>query len=503
MNAYLTGLLAGLMALLAGCATNPSPTDSPNIILILTDDQTYDAVHALGNAEIQTPNIDRLVNGGTTFTHAYNMGAWGGAVCQASRAMIISGRTVWRANEFRQNWRKGDSLEMTWPKLMEQAGYETYMTGKWHVDAPAQKVFQHTAHIRAGMPKDHWNHGKQKALFDSLKQIGQTEKFLDLMPVGYSRPMSPEDQSWLPTDSAHGGFWKGGKHWSEVLKDDALEYLDSATTRDQPYFMYLAFNAPHDPRQAPQEYLDLYPLENISLPPSYMALNPDQDLIGCGPALRDEALAPFPRTEFAIKTHRREYYALITHMDEQIGKILDAIEASPEADNTYILFTADHGLAVGNHGLVGKQNLYDHSMRVPLMVKGPGVPAGAKIDAPVYLQDIVPTALELAGTEIPEFVEFQSLMPHIRDDQAPRREEIYGGYIGVQRMIQTEGYKLHWYPRAEKIMLFDTHADPYELTDLSGEPSQQARIVQMWELLRAQQEKLGDKLEMPAIEQLM
>ena len=113
--------------------------------------------------------------------------------------------------------------------------------------------------------------------------------------------------------------------------------------------------------------------------------------------MRDEDLAPFPRTAFAVQTHRREYYAAVTHLDAQIGRILDALEKSPAAANTYVFFTADHGLSCGEHGLMGKQNLYDASVRVPFIVAGPGVPAGKKIDAPVYLQDAMPTVLKLAG----------------------------------------------------------------------------------------------------------
>ncbi|HAV61561.1 MAG TPA: choline-sulfatase, partial [Verrucomicrobiales bacterium] len=109
----------------------------------------------------------------------------------------------------------------------------------------------------------------------------------------------------------------------------------------------------------------------------------------------------------AVKVHRQEYYAIITHMDAQIGRILDALEATGKADNTHIFFTADHGLAVGHHGLLGKQNMYEHSLRPPLIVAGPGIPRGRRIEARVYLQDIMPTTLELAGAPVPDHVEFR------------------------------------------------------------------------------------------------
>jgi len=143
--------------------------------------------------------------------------------------------------------------------------------------------------------------------------------------------------------------------------------------------MYLAFNATHDPRQSPKEYIDRYPLDRIKLPENFLPQYPHAAKV-CGLGLRDEKLMPYPRTEFAVKVHRQEYFAIVTHMDDQIGRILEALEKSGKADNTYIIFTADHGLAVGHHGFCGKQNMYDHSMRVPFFIVGPDIEAGSKID---------------------------------------------------------------------------------------------------------------------------
>ena len=137
-----------------------------------------------------------------------------------------------------------------------------------------------------------------------------------------------------------------------MLKDDALDFLDQTSQSDNPFFMYLAFNAAHDPRQSPQDYLDKYPVENILVPENYLPEYPDYDKIGLGPGLRDEALAPFPRTKYAVQKHRQEYFALITHMDTQIGEILDALEATNKMDNTYIFFTGDHDLSVGHNNLL-------------------------------------------------------------------------------------------------------------------------------------------------------
>jgi len=481
----------------------------PNIVFLFTDDQTYSSIHALGNNEISTPNLDRLVKNGTTFTHAYNMGSWSGAVCAASRAMIMSGRSVWDANEFRKNWKKGDSIEKTWGKLMESAGYDTYMTGKWHIDTPSTTVFKQSIHERPGMPKDAWDHFKMVAKFDSLAKtnLKRTEgaslatiKGLGsekIMPIGYNRPKSPEDKSWDPTDPKFGGFWEGGEHWSKVLADDALSFIDDAKKKETPFFMYLAFNAPHDPRQAPKEYQDMYNLDSISLPKSWQPEYPDRNLIANGNDLRDEALAPFPRTAYATKVHIKEYYASITYLDVQVGKILDALEASGKMDNTYVMMTADHGLAMGRHGLLGKQNLYDHSIRPPLVILGPDIPKGKKVEADVYLQDIMATSLDLAGIKKPNYVFFNSFKDLAKQQQhTSNYREIYGAYLDVQRMIRKDNFKLLVYPNARKVKLFDLNKDPEEMVNLAYLKENKARVIDLFNNLLVLQAKMNDPLQL-------
>ena len=164
---------------------------------------------------------------------------------------------------------------------------------------------------------------------------------------------------------------------------------------------------PMIPGNPPRSIVDMYPLENIAVPESFLSEYPYKDDMGCGPGLRDETLAPFPRTEYAVKVNRQEYYAIITHMDAQIARILEKLEETGQAENTYIFFSADHGLAVGNHGLMGKQNMYEHSMRPPMIIVGPDIPKGQKKDMAVYLQDIMPTVIEYAGGRSPRICGIQ------------------------------------------------------------------------------------------------
>lgn len=491
-------ILAMLMSFASCFESKKEENLQPNIVFIFADDLTYSAINSLGNIEIQTPNIDRLVNAGTTFSHAYNMGAWNGAVCLASRAMMISGRSVWNADKFRQEWLLGRGLDQTWGKLMENAGYDTYMTGKWHVDAKAEGVFQNVVHVRPGMPKDAW---KNDEMEENFKSIAGTElspsKF---MPVGYNRPVSEADSSWSAANPKHGGYWEGGKHWSEVLKDDVLGFVANTKKSDKPFFMYLAFNAPHDPRQAPQAYLDKYPLENISVPESFLPEYPFKDGIGNGPGLRDEALAPFPRTEYAIKKHIQEYYAIITHLDDQIGAILDSLEENEQMQNTYIIFTADHGLAMGRHGLLGKQSQFDHSIRAPFVIMGPNVPKGKIISEDIYLQDAMATSLELAGIQKPGYIYFHSLMDLLEGKRAKSSYNgIYGAYVDLQRMIRKEGFKLIVYPRLEQVLLFDMNNDPEEMNNLSQKTEYKAKVDHLFQELLSLQQELNDTLDISHI----
>ncbi len=460
-----------LLAILYLPLATSAPAAKPNVLFIFADDQCYKTIGALNNDEIHTPHLDRLVARGTTFTHAYNMGGYHGAICVASRTMLVTGKHVWHARQSEKQLRKGLDGQL-WPQLMADAGYDTYFTGKWHVDADAKHVFKVARNVRGGMPK-------------------QTRK-------GYNRPLADGSDPWDPSDPKFGGFWEGGKHWSEVVADDATDFLDMAKGDENPFFMYIAFNAPHDPRQAPKEYVDRYPAEEIALPPSFLPEYPWKDSIGCDKGLRDEQLAPFPRTEHAVQVNRREYYAIISHMDAQIGRILDHLESTGQTENTYIFFTADHGLSVGHHGLIGKQSLFDHSVRVPFMVVGPGVAPGAKNPSPIYLQDVMATALDLAGARRPAHVQFESLMPMLKG-QPGGLDAVYGTYVDFQRMVVADGHKLLLFPKIKKAQLFDMAADPEEMKDISGEPGAAAKMKSLFGKLLDLQKEAGDRLDLKAV----
>lgn len=465
MIRFIGGFL--LIALLCSCGSRE--VEPPNILFIFADDQCYNTIRELGNEEIYTPALDELARRGTVFTNAYNMGGWHGAVCVASRTMLNTGKFLWRANALETRLDTLAARGELWSKEMEKLGYETYMTGKWHVNIQPPEIFNHVGTVRAGMP--------------------------GAVPEMYDRPRDENDWQWTPWDTAFGGFWKGGTHWTEVVANETMSFLDRASGSEKPFFMYVAFNAPHDPRQSPREFVDMYPLEHVAIPVNYLPEYPLKDEIGCSEDLRDEKLAPFPRTPYSVKVHRQEYYAIISHLDSQIARILAHLEETGQADNTYIFFTADHGLSVGQHGLMGKQNMYDHSMRPPLLVAGPGVPGGKREQMAVYLQDIMPTAIEYAGGEVPHWVEFKSLRPFIEGKQTVSNyPEVYGAYMDLQRMIRIDDYKLIVYPDAGVIKLFDLINDPYEKHNLAAASGAQDRISSMFRKLQEVQEAMGDTL---------
>jgi len=466
MHKLIAGIL--LTALLFSCS---SPEEPPNILFIFADDQCYNTIRELGNEEVYTPTLDELARQGTVFTTTYNMGGWHGAVCVASRTMLNTGKFLWRANALETQLDTLSARGQLWSKEMEKLGYDTYMTGKWHVNIAPQEIFKQVGTVRAGMP--------------------------GAVPEMYDRPLDPDDWEWTPWDTAFGGFWKGGTHWSEVVANETMGFLDRASGSEKPFFMYVAFNAPHDPRQSPREYVDMYPLENVAVPDNFLPEYPHKDEIGCSATLRDEMLAPFPRTEYAVKVHRQEYYAIISHLDAQIARILAHLEETGQAENTYIFFTADHGLSVGHHGLIGKQNMYDHSMRPPLIVVGPDIPKGKRKNMEVYLQDIMPTTIEYAGGTVPEWIEFNSLRPKIEGKQVESSyPEIYGAYMDLQRMIRVDDYKLIVYPKAGAIKLFDLINDPSEQHNLAGATAQQERVKILFGKLQELQVEMGDTLDL-------
>ncbi|HTV41296.1 MAG TPA: sulfatase-like hydrolase/transferase [Candidatus Sulfotelmatobacter sp.] len=457
----------------------------PNFLVLVADDQCFRTLNVLNNTEVLTPNFDRLIKRGTTFTHCFHQGSWTGAVCIASRAMMHTGRYLWACG--------GDHCG-TYPLMgetLQQNGYQTCAVGKWHNgDATALRSFKTGKTIGPGF-------------YASTPTNG----------FAYRRPR-PGDP-WTPWDPKYRGHWTPNQLWDiqdgdgdggarqasprykreqhscELYADSAAELIGQlAAQPDNPFFLYVAWNSPHDPRQAPKELVDLYPAEKIRVPPNFLSQHP----FDIGADGRDEWLAPVVRTPEIVQVHRREYYALITYMDRQMGRIIDALDKSGQADNTYIIVTGDHGLAVGEHGLMGKQNLYDCSVRMPFIMIGPGISPDHWIDAMMYQHCLFPTICDLAGVSAPATVQFPSLMPLLRGDRSFLFESMYCAYEKYQRSVRTDTHKLIVYPEVAKVQLFDVVNDPWEMKNLAGDPANAHMISGMFRQLTKLQQMVSDKL---------
>lgn len=429
MNRILLAVLA-LAAAAPAAAQQPAPK-RPNILFLFTDDQRWDTVAALGNPHIKTPNLDRLARDGFVFTNTYCMGSMVPAVCLPSRTMLMTGRSLFHIPAKGQKAAPGVPLL---PRALADAGYVTYRTGKkGNTFLPANEAF-------------HEN------VYDERRDAQATERYADRV----------------------------------------IDYLAKAP-KDKPFFVHVAFSHPHDPRNAPAEYLKMYPPDKMPLPKSFLPQHPfdNGELY-----VRDEKLAPHPRTPEAMRRHLADYYAVVSFMDTQIGRILAALERNGQAGNTIILFSSDQGLAVGGlHGLMGKQNLYE-SNKPPLFVYGPGIPKG-KSDALVYLFDLFPTLCDLAGAPIPRGLDGLSLVPVLKGDKTKVRDWLFGAYRDGQRMIRDERWKLLKYNASgvRNIQLFDLRNDPDELTNLATNVKHRDEVARLEKLLSEAQKWAGDPLD--------
>ncbi|MEM7394777.1 MAG: sulfatase-like hydrolase/transferase, partial [Verrucomicrobiota bacterium] len=322
-------LIIGLLALNIGLSdlSGKQKTDEPNVLFLFTDDQRHDTIQALGNPAIQTPNLDRLVREGVTFRNAYIMGGSSPAVCSPSRASLFTGRTLWRLeNQGIWGFEISEKYK-TLPQVFRENGYITFATGK---NEPG----------RSGHFARSFNAG-DKILFRGMTR---SQYRLPLFPY------SPEGDYSNKRQVLHEGV-----HSSEVYADACIEFLEQQADSEKPFFAYVSFQTPHDPRQSPDAFRSLYKDEEMKLPASFMPRHPfDNGML----KIRDEMLAPFPRTETAVRKHIADYYAIISHTDAEVGRILEALEKSGKKNETIIVFSSDNGLAVGRHGLMGKQNIY-------------------------------------------------------------------------------------------------------------------------------------------------
>lgn len=414
----------------------------PNILFLFADDQRADALGCSGNNYIRTPNIDQLAQNGVRFSHSYVMGGHHGAICAPSRAMLMSGKSLFHVY---------DRLAgvQTMPAYFAQNGYETFGTGKWHNERSAfEATFQKAKNVMLGGMSDHFN--------VPCNDMGPDGKLVPAAKKGFS---------------------------TDLFAGAAREYLvDYARgKREKPFFCYVAFTAPHDPRSPRPDYIGMYPDETIPVPGNFKKLHPFafDDL-----TVRDENLAPWPRTPEIIQASLADYYALISHLDAEIGGMVNTLKEQGLFENTILVYAADNGLAIGSHGLLGKQSLYDDCMNVPLILMGPGIPKNRVTHALVYLFDLFPTLSDLCHLPAPSGIDGQDLAPVIRGEAEGVRKSLYTAYRNTVRAVRTDEWKLIRYPRRNYTQLFNLKRDPLEIDNLAARPEYQEKVNEMMELLQ-------------------
>ncbi|CAH8296245.1 arylsulfatase A-like enzyme [Mariniflexile fucanivorans] len=429
-------LIVGIISINSNAQKN-----KPNVLFIFADDQRADALGCSGNTYIQTPNIDQLAQNGVQFTNSYVMGGHHGAICAPSRAMLMSGKSLFHVYD------KLDGV-ITMPMHFAENGYETFGTGKWHNKAASfEASFQHGDNVFIGGMADHYS--------TPMRKLGKDGKLSEPINKGYS---------------------------TDLFADAAINYLNGYAIgkQENPFFCYIAFTAPHDPRSPREDYIGMYPDESIPVPGNFKALHPFQfDNL----TIRDEMLGPWPRTPELIQASLADYYALISHMDNRIGDVINTLKKQGLYENTIIVYAADNGLAIGSHGLLGKQDLYEHSMKVPLIISGPGIPKNQIKDALVYLFDVYPSLADLCNLPEPTNIDGTNFASVIKGKETKIRESLYTSYRHTARAVRTDEWKLIRYPERNYTQLFNLKNDPLEIHNLSELSEYKSKVSEMMGLI--------------------
>lgn len=444
----------------------------------MADDQSFDTIGGVNNASLNTPNLRFLAERGVRFENAYLMGSCVDAVCMPSRAMLHTGRTLHRLGG------DGSELDPNHVLLGEHLarnGYFTAGVGKWHNGvASYARSFRGGGPVFFGGMNDQWN----MPVCDHSPSSTYPE------PVDYVSDPGTGEYRTEPTVFDR---TSEGQHATELFGQHAAHFVQEYSG-NEPFFLSLAFTSPHDPRTMPQRYQTMYDPDAIVLDGNVMPQHPfDNGELD----VRDELLEPAPRTPAAVKRHTAEYYGMISHIDEQVGSLIDALKARGILDNTIIIYTADHGISLGRHGLMGKQNLYEHSIHIPLLISGPGIPTKETRTGLCYLLDVYPTICDLLNLSTPESVEGRSLQAVISGNEQQHRSHLSFVYRDVQRAIYDGSYKLIEYlvHNTRTTQLFNVARDPLELCDLSSHPAYSETVSRLRGLLLEQMSASDDPLQ--------
>lgn len=447
---------------------------NPNFVFIICDDLRFNSFGALGNSEIHTPNLDKLIQSGTSFNEAHIPGASCGAVCMPSRAMIHTSK---RPADLEELGAKIPANHSLLGEYLKSKGYDTFGIGKWHNGENGYaRSFTDGGDIFFGGMWDHWNVPTHS--FDKTGEYDNWKQFT-------RDPYSTNRKKMLNTNQI-----KQGRHSTDLFTDTTIAFIEEKVAKEKPFFLYTAYMAPHDPRTMPEEYKNMYDPEKITLPENFET----EHFFDFGVRdERDEVLESYPRNPLKVKQHIADYYAMITHLDDNFGRIVAALKDKDVYENTIFIFTADHGLSIGQHGLMGKQNLYEHSTKVPLFISGPGIPQGSNEEF-VYLMDIFPTICDLLDSPAPIDLKGESLLP-ILSGTGKGHDHLYAGFLDKIRSYRDEaGYKLieYRYDGKKATQLFNLTTDPLEMKNLADSACYKDILTKLQKKLFVEATEWGD-----------
>ncbi len=439
-------------AAITGLALNPiaarameaaKPKERPNFVFILLDDLRYDLVHCTGNPKSVTPNIDRIARNGTIFSNAFVTIS----LCAPSRATFLTGQyghcNGVYVNETRPEL---DPAIPTWPRLLQEAGYDTAFVGKWHQGKGnyARKGF------------NHWVSFDGQGVYDN------------------------------PVINIDGEVKQRDGYMSDILNDAAMTWLRK--DRKQPFCLYLAHKGLHGPFKPAARHEDLYEGVKFPHPPNCW-----DDFEGKPQWLKDMVNAKkvdYPKGDRAgLDQVIRKQLQCLASIDEGVGRILGHLEREGLLENTVVAFAGDNGFYHGEHNLGDKRSAYEESIRIPLIVSYPKmIKPGTKIEDMVLNTDVAPTMLDLAGVKAPDVMQGKSMAPLFSGDNAGWRREFFYEYIKEPQFpriastiaVRTERWKYIRYPEVNDIEeLYDLENDRYELKNLAYDPRYAATLADM------------------------
>ncbi len=438
-------LLTPFLLALASCGSAPpeQPAAKPNILFIAIDDLNDWVGPLHGHPQVQTPFMDRLAARGTTFLNAHTQAP----LCNPSRTAIMTGLRPSTTGVYGlAPWfRDVDELKdlVTLPQYLSQNGYRTYSTGKIYHGGYGRKDTDHE--------------------FDKLgppASVGARPEH-KLVHTPSDNPLV--DWGVFPHKDEDKGDWKVASWAVDELEGELKG------EQEQPFFLTVGFFLPHVPCYATQKWFDLYPEGETVLPPMLRTDRDDTPRFSWYLHWR----LPEPRLKFLEEDNQwenlvRSYLASISFVDSQVGRVLDALEASGHADDTVVVLWSDHGWHLGEKLITGKNTLWDRSTHVPLIFAGPGISKNAQVHRTAELIDMYPTLLELAGLPAKPELEGMSLVPQLEDANAPRERPAITIHNHDNYGVRSERWRYIQYADGSR-ELYDMQADPNEWTNLAGD----------------------------------